>query len=82
MVAVEADIFGGVRPLFSFPEKQFPHSFMRSAKEVLKSPRPFWIELPHAERPSLARQGPADQHYLNHVDKIDVLFKQALDAAL
>ena len=60
MVTVKADIFGGVRPLLSFPEKQSPHSFVRSAEEVLKSPRPFWIKLPQAERLSLARQGPAD----------------------
>ena len=55
---------------------------MRSAEEVLKSPRPFWIEIPHAERPSLARQGPADQHYLNNVDDIDVPLNEASDATL
>ena len=35
MVAVEVDVLGGVRPLFSFPEKQLPHPFVRSAEEVL-----------------------------------------------
>ena len=60
MVAVKTNIFGGVRPLLSFPEKQSLHSFVRSAEEVLKSPRPFRIKFPHAERPSLARQGPAE----------------------
>ena len=82
MVVVEADVLGGVRPLFSFLKKQLPHSFVHSAEEVLEGPRPFWIKLPHTKRPSLARQGPADQHYLNHVDKIDVLLKEAPDAAL
>ena len=60
MVAVEADVLGGVRPLFSFFEKQLPLSFVRSAKEVLEGPWSFRIELPHAERPSLAWQDPAD----------------------
>ena len=55
MVAVEADVLGGVRPLFSFPEKQLPHSFVRSAEEVLEGSWSFRIELPHAEGPSLAR---------------------------
>ena len=60
MVAVEADVLGGVRPLFLFPEEQLPHSFVRRAEEVLKSPPPFWIKLPHTERPPLTWQGPAD----------------------
>ena len=82
MVAVEADVLGGVRPLFSFPEKQLPHSFVRSAEEVLEGPWSFRLKLPHTERLSLARQGPADQHYWNHIDKIDVLLQEAPDAAL
>ena len=60
MVAVEADVLGGVRPLFSFPEKQLPHYFVRSAKEVLEGPWSFRIKLPHTERPMLAWQGSAD----------------------
>ena len=58
MVAVEADVLGGVWPLFSFPEKQLPHSFVRSAEEVLEGPWPFRIKLPHTERPSLGTAGP------------------------
>ena len=54
MVAVEVDVLGGVRPLFSFPEKQLPHSFVHSAEEVLEGSWSFWIELPHTERPTLA----------------------------
>ena len=59
MVAVEADVLGGVRPLFSFPEKQLPHSFVRSAEEVLEGSWSFWIKLPHTERP-LSVSKPAD----------------------
>ena len=82
MVAVEADVLGGVRPLFSFPEKQLPHSFVCNTEEVLEGPWSFRIKLTHTERSSLARQDLADQHYLNHVDKTDVLLKEAPDAAL
>ena len=82
MIAVKANVFGGVQPLLSYPEIQFPHSFMRGAEEVLKCPRPFGIILPKAERPPLARQGPTNQHYLDNVDKIDILLNEASDAAL
>ena len=60
MVAVEADVLDGVRPLFSFPEKQLPHSFVRNTEEVLEGPWSFQIKLPHTERPTLAWQGSAD----------------------
>ena len=60
MVAVEADVLGGVRPLFSFPEKQLPHPFVRNAEEVLEGSWSFRIKFPHAERPMLAWQGSAD----------------------
>ena len=82
MVAVEADVLCGVRPLFSFPEKQLPHSFVHSTEEVLEGPWSFRIKLPHTERPSLARQNPTNQHYLNDVDKTDILLKEALNDAL
>ena len=57
MVAVEADVLGGVRPLFTFPEKQFPHSLVCGAEEVLEGSWPFRIKLPHAERPTLTLAG-------------------------
>ena len=82
MVEVEADVLGGVRPLFPFPEKQLPHPFVRRAGLVLEGPWSFRIKLPHTERPSLARQNPTNQHYLNDVDKTDILLKEALDEAL
>ena len=60
MVAVEAEVLGGVRPLFSFPEKQLPHLFVRDAKEVMEGSWSFRIKLPHAERPALAWQSSAE----------------------
>ena len=55
MVAVEAEVLSGVRPLFLFPEKQFQHSLVRGAEEVLEGSWSFRIKLPHAERLSLAQ---------------------------
>ena len=60
MVAVEADVLGGVRPLFLFPEKQLPHPFVHSAEEVLEGLWSFRVKLPPAERPTPAWQGSAD----------------------
>ena len=60
MVAVKADVLYSIRTLFSSPEEQFPHSSEHHVGEVLKGSWSFRIELPHAERPSLAQQDPAD----------------------
>ena len=82
MVAVEADVLSGVRPMFSFPKKYLPHPFVRSTEEVLEGSWPFRNKLPHAERPTLAWQDSADQHYSYHIDKIDVPLEEGSDAAL
>ena len=68
--------------MFSFPEKHLPHPFVCSTKEVLEGLWPFGIKLPHVERPTLAWQDSPDQHYLNHIDKIDVPLEEGSDAAL
>ena len=68
--------------MFLFPTKHLPHPFVHSTEEVLEGSWPFCIKLPHAEWPTLAWQDSADQHYLNHVDKIDVPLEEGSDAAL
>ena len=60
MVAVEANVLGCIRPLFLGPEEELPHPSACCAEEVLKGRRSYRIELPHTERPSLAREDPAD----------------------
>ena len=82
MVGVKADVFRGVRPMFSFPKKHLPHPFVRSTEEVLEGSWPFGVKLPHAKGPTLAWQDSADQYYLNHVDEIDVPLEEGSDAAL
>jgi hypothetical protein len=82
MSAVEADVLGRLRPRLLSLEEQFPNLFVRRAKESLQGPRPFRIELPQAEGPSLARKGSADEHHLDHVGKTGVLFYDTFDALL
>ena len=40
------------------------------------------VELPHIKCPSLAREDPAEEHDLHHVDKLDFLAYHILDAVL
>ena len=40
------------------------------------------IELPHIERPSLTRENPAEEHDLDHVDKLDLLAYHIFDTIL
>ena len=55
MIAVKADVLGCFWPRLLSLEEQLPDLFVRHAEESLEGPWPFRIELPHAERPSLAR---------------------------
>ena len=41
-----------------------------------------WVELSHIECPSLARKDPAEEHDLDHVDKLDSLAYHIFDAGL
>ena len=40
------------------------------------------VELPQIECPSLTREDPAEEHDLDHVDKLDLLGHQVSDAGL
>ena len=46
--------------LYFRSEEQFAHPFERHAEEVLNSSWSFWVELPHPERSTFARQGPSN----------------------
>ena len=82
MVAVEADVFGSLRPQLLSLEKELPDRFMRRAKESFQDPWPFRIELPHAEWPALAGKGPVDEHHLNHICEAGVFLYDIFDALL
>ena len=40
------------------------------------------VELPQVESPSLTRENPAEEHDLDHVDKLDFRVHHVLDAGL
>ena len=82
MSTVEADVFGRLRSRLLGLEKQLPDHFVRRTEESLQGPRPFRIELPHAERPALAGKGSADEHHMDHVNEAGVLLYDAFDALL
>ena len=82
IVAVEAGVIRRPWPCLLLLKKQLPNLFVHRAIEVLQSPWPLRIELPHFERSSLARESSADEHHLNHISEGDVLVYHALDTLL
>ena len=69
----ESVIFGsGCGGLGTF-KQQLPDIFVHSVEDPAQSLVLCWIELPHTEAPSLARENPADKHDLDYVDKLELL---------
>ena len=63
-------------------KQHLPNIFVCSIEEPAQSLVLRRIKLPHIEAPSLSRENPADEHDLDHVDKIDFLAYHILDAGL
>ena len=78
----EFAIFGSGCGSFGALEQHLPDIFVRSVEEPAQSLVLRRIELPHIEAPSLARENLADEHDLDHVDKLELLVHQLLDAGL
>ena len=51
-----------------------PGLFVRSVKEPAQSLVLLRIELPHIEVPLLGQENPTDEHDLDYVDKLELLF--------
>ena len=68
------------RRYFRGLEERLPRVFVLHAVEPLERLMFGRDELPQIECPPLARQNPANEHDLDHVDKLDVLVFHALDA--
>ena len=60
-------------------EQRLPRVFVLHAVEPLKRLVFGRDELPQIDCPPLARQNPANEHDLDHVDKLDVLVLHAFD---
>ena len=78
----ESAIFGSGCGSLGALEQHLPDIFIRSVEEPAQSLVLRRIELPHVETPSLARKDPANEHDLDHVDKLELLVHQLLDAGL
>ena len=79
---MEPTVLGCGRRYFGGLEQRLPRILMLHAVEPLKHLVFGWDELPRIECLPLARQNLANEHDLDHVDKLDVLVLHALDAVL
>ena len=77
---MEPTVLGYVRRYFGGLEQRFPHVFVLHAVEPLKRLVFGRDDLSQIECPPLARQDPANEHDLDHIDELDVLVPHALDA--
>ena len=55
---------------------------MRRVIELSQRLVPGRVKLPQIECPSLARKDPAEEHNLDHIDKLDFSARHVLDAGL
>ena len=78
----ESAIFGSGCGGLGALEQHLPDFFVRSVEEPLQGLVLRRIKLPHVEAPSLAREDPADEHDLDHVDELELLVHQGFDAGL
>ena len=77
---MEPTVLGYERRYFGGLEQHLPRVFVLHAIEPLERLVFGQDELPQIECPPLARQNPANEHDLDHVNKLDVLVLHALDA--
>ena len=79
---MDPTVLGCGRGYFGGLEQHLPRVIMLHAVEPLERPVFGRNELPQIKCPSLARQNPANEHDLDHVDRFDVLVFHALDVVL
>ena len=82
MLRAESVIFGSGCGSFGALEQHPPGSFVRCVEEPAKGPVLCRIKLPQIEGPLLAGENPADEHDLDHVDKLKLLVHQGLEIGL
>ena len=75
-------VLGCERRNFGGLEQHLPCAFMCHVVELLVRLMFGWDELPQIDCPPLTGKDPANEHDLDHVDKLDVLVLHALDEVL
>ena len=78
----ESAIFGSGCGSFGALEQHPPGIFVRSVEEPAQGPVLCRIKLPQIEVPLLAGENPADEHDLDHIDKLELLVHQGLETGL
>ena len=78
----ESAIFGSGCGSLGALEQHPASLFVRSVEEPAQSLVLCWIKLPQIEVPLLAGENPADEHDLDHVDKLELLVHQGLETGL
>ena len=63
-------------------EQHLPDVLVHRVEELSQRPVLGRVELPQIECPSLTREDPAEEHDLDHVDKLDFLAHHVSDAFL
>ena len=76
----ESAIFGSGCGSLGALEQHPPGLFVRSVEEPAQGLVLGRVEVPQIEVPSLTREDPAEEHDLDHVDKLDLLGHQVSDA--
>ena len=82
MLCTESAIFGNRRRYLSSLEQHLPDVFVHRVEELSQRLLFGRVELPHIKCPSLAWEDLAEEHDLDHVDKLDFLAYHILDAIL
>ena len=75
-------ILGHRRRRLAGLKKHAPDVFVRHAEELLQRLVLGRVELPQIASPALTRKDPANEHNLDHVNKLDFLGYHVLDARL
>ena len=82
MLRAESAIFGSGCGSLGALKQHPPGAFVRRVEEPAQRLVLFRIELPQIECPFLAWENPADEHDLDHVDKLELLVHQGLETGL
>ena len=78
----ESAIFGSGCGSLGALEQHLPGIFVHSIEEPAQGLVLCRIKLPQIKGLSLAREDPADEHDLDHVDELELLVQQGFDAGL
>ena len=78
MLCAESAILGKGRRYLGGLGQHLPNVLVHRVKKLSQRLVLGHVELPHIECPSLTRKDPAEEHDLDHVDKLDFLAYNAL----